>query len=193
MKTLPIFTYGFDILRKKTRRITKVDDGLIELIGSMFNTMHKARGIGLAAPQIGLDIALTVIDINKAEEDKKIKHLPLTLINPVLKDKHGEVIMEEGCLSIPYLRCELSRPEIVYVEYQDIDLNRHHIELNGLLSRVTQHEIDHLNGILFTDHVSKEEKKKIKDELDLIKKGEKETDYLLAEVKKKKSKIYSKR
>jgi len=193
MKTLPIFTYGFDILRKKTRRITKVDDRLIELIGSMFNTMHKAHGIGLAAPQVGMDIAITVIDINKAEEDKKIKHMPLTLINPVLKDKHGEVIMEEGCLSIPYVRLDITRPESVYIEYQDVDLNKHHLELNGLLARVVQHEIDHLNGILFTDHVSKEEKKKIKDDLDLIKKGEIETDYLLAEVKKKKSKTHSKR
>ena len=192
MKTLPIYTYGFDILRKKTRRITKVDDKLIELIGSMFNTMHKAHGIGLAAPQVGLDIALTVIDINKAEDDKKIKHLPLTLINPVVKDKHGEVIMEEGCLSIPLLRCEVTRPEVVYVEYQDIDLNKQYVELDSLLGRVAQHEIDHLNGILFTDHLQKEDKKKVKDELDKIKKGEVETDYLLAEIIKKKGKAHSK-
>jgi len=185
MKTLPIYTYGFDILRKKTKRIIKVDDKLIELIGSMFNTMNKAHGVGLAAPQVGVDLALTVIDINRAEDDKKIKHLPLTLINPVLADKHGEIIMEEGCLSIPYLRAEVTRPETVYIEYQDIDLNKHHIELNGLLARVTQHEIDHLNGVLFIDHISKIDKKMLKEDLDKIKKGDIEADYLLAEIPKK--------
>lgn len=192
MKILPIYTYGFDILRKKARRITKIDDKLIELISSMFYTMHKAHGIGLAAPQVGLDIALTIVDLSKAEEDKKIKHLPLTLINPVVKDCHGEIVMEEGCLSIPYLRKEVTRPETVYIEYQDIDLNKRHIELKELIGRVTQHEIDHLNGILFTDHLEKEEKKQVKDELIKIKRGEIETDYLLAELPGKKSKTQHK-
>jgi peptide deformylase len=192
VKILPIYTYGFEVLRKKTKRITKADDNLIELIGSMYNTMHKAHGIGLAAPQVGLDIALTVIDINKAEEDKKIKYLPLTLINPVVKDSHGEALMEEGCLSIPYLRSEIIRPETIYLEYQDVDLNKHHVELNGLMARVAQHEIDHLNGILFVDRITKEQRKIIKNELDKIKKGDIETDYLLAEIPRKKSKTHSK-
>jgi peptide deformylase len=185
LKTLPIYTYGFDILRKKTKRITKVDDKLIELIGSMYNTMHKAHGIGLAAPQIGKDIALTVIDLSKADEEKKIKFEPLTLINPVVKDYHGEVVMEEGCLSIPFLRAEITRPETIYLEYQDIDLNKQYVELNGLLARVAQHETDHLNGILFIDHLNKDEKKKLKAELDKIKKGDVQTDYLLAALPKK--------
>jgi peptide deformylase len=192
LKTLPIYTYGFDILRTKTKRVHKVDDRLIELIGSMFNTMHKAHGVGLAAPQIGLDIALTVIDLSKTETEKKTKHKPLTLINPVIVDKHGEAIMEEGCLSIPYLRAEVTRPETVYVEYQDIDLNKNHIELESFLSRVTQHEIDHLNGVLFIDHVDKDEKKKLKSDLDRIKRGEIEADYLLAEIPKKKKRTLQK-
>jgi peptide deformylase len=184
MKTLPIYTFGFDILRKKTKRITKIDDKMIHLIGSMFNTMDKAHGIGLAAPQIGLDIAVTVIDISKTEEDKKVKHEPITLINPSIKDFHGEAVMEEGCLSIPYVRADITRPATVYVEYQDLDLNKQYIELNGLLARVAQHEIDHLNGILFIDHLNKDEKKILKAELDDIKKGNIETDYLLAELPK---------
>jgi peptide deformylase len=192
MKTLPIYTFGFDILRKKTRKVTRIDDKIIELIRNMFFTMHKAHGIGLAAPQVGIDIAITVIDINKAEEDKKIKHLPLTLINPVVKETHGEVVMEEGCLSIPYIRSEVTRPETVYIEYQDIDLNKQHIELKELIGRVAQHEIDHLNGILFTDHLQKDEKKKIKDELDRIKKGDIETDYILAEIPRHRKKSHSK-
>jgi len=189
MKTLPIYTYGFDILRKKAKKVFKVDDKFIELIGSMYNTMNKAHGVGLAAPQVGIDLALTVIDISKLEEDKKIKHMPLTLINPVLVDKHGEIVMEEGCLSIPYLRAEVTRPETVYIEYQDIDLNKHHIELKGFLARVTQHEIDHLNGVLFIDHINKDDKKKLKAELDKIKKGDIEADYLLAEIPKKRKSL----
>jgi peptide deformylase len=185
MKTLPIYTYGFEILRKKTRKVTKIDDKMIHLIGSMFNTMDKAHGIGLAAPQIGLDIALTVIDISKSEENKKLRTEPVIMINPLIKDYHGEVVMEEGCLSIPYLRADITRPETVYVEYQDIDLNKKHVELKGLLARVAQHEIDHLNGVLFIDHLNKDEKKQIKTELDDIKKGNIQTDYLLAEITKK--------
>lgn len=185
LKTLPIYTYGFEVLRKKTRKVTKIDDKFIELVGSMFGTMHKANGVGLAAPQIGSDLALTVIDISRTEEKKKIRTEPITLINPVLKDYHGEITLEEGCLSIPYVRGEVTRPETIYIEYQDLDLNKHHIELKGFLARVAQHEMDHLNGILFVDHLNKEEKKKIKPELDLIRKGEIEADYLLAELPKK--------
>ncbi len=187
MKTLPIYTYGFDVLRKKTKKVTKIDDKFIELVGSMFNTMHKASGIGLAAPQIGIEQAVTVIDISRTEEKKKIKTEPITLINPVIKDFHGEITMEEGCLSIPYVRGEVTRPETVYVEYQDLDLNKHYVELKGFIARVAQHEIDHLNGILFIDHMDKEEKKILKPELDLIKKGEIEADYLLAEIPVKSS------
>lgn len=185
MKTLPIYTYGFEVLRKKTKKVTKIDDKFIELVGSMFNTMHKASGIGLAAPQIGSDLALTVIDVSKAEEKKKIKTEPITLINPLIRDYHGEITLEEGCLSIPYVRGEVTRPETIYIEYQDLDLNKHYIELRGFIARVAQHEIDHLNGVLFIDHLNKDERKILKPELDLIRKGEIETDYLLAELPKK--------
>lgn len=185
MKTLPIYTYGFEVLRKKTKKVTKIDDKFIELVGSMFNTMHKASGIGLAAPQIGSDLALTVIDVSKAEEKKKIKTEPITLINPLIRDYHGEITLEEGCLSIPYVRGEVTRPETIYIEYQDLDLNKHYIELRGFIARVAQHEIDHLNGVLFIDHLDKDERKILKPELDLIRKGEIETDYLLAELPKK--------
>lgn len=187
-KILPIYTYGFDVLRKKTKKISNVDDNLISLIANMYYTMNYANGIGLAAPQIGLLLALTVIDISKTEEKKKIKTQPITLINPEIKDSYGEVIMEEGCLSIPYLRADVARPETIYLEYQDLDLNTKYIELNGVLSRVAQHEIDHLNGILFIDRIDKEQKKILKKELDLIKKGEVKADYKLAEFPAKKKK-----
>jgi peptide deformylase len=185
VKIFPIYTYGSDVLRKKAKRITKIDDKLIEIAGSMFLTMHKAHGIGLAAPQVGLDMAITVIDISRSEENKKIKTEPITLLNPVIKDHHGEAVMEEGCLSIPYVRADVTRPSTVYIEYQDLDLKTQHVEMKGFISRVAQHEIDHLNGILFIDHLNKDEKKKLKPDLDLIRKGDIEADYLLAEIHRK--------
>lgn len=192
MKTLPIYTYGFDILRKKTRRLAKIDDKVIELVQNMFYTMHKANGIGLAASQVGVDMALTVIDLSKIQEEENhdplIRYEPLILINPKVTDSEGEIVLEEGCLSLPALRSEVNRPEKVYIEYQDLDLNKQNIELSGLIARVTQHEIDHLNGILFIDHLSKEAKRKFKGNLDKIKKGEIQTNYFLAAVSRKKRK-----
>jgi peptide deformylase len=184
VKTLPIYTYGFDILRKKTKRIAKIDDKLIELVQSMFYTMDKASGIGLAAPQVGFDIALTVIDVSRVEgeEDKK----PLTLLNPKVVDIHGEIVIEEGCLSIPLVRAEVARPDKIFLQYQDLDLNEKTIELDGLLSRVAQHEIDHLGGVLFVDHLPKDVKKRIKEQLNNIKSGGVQTNYILAEIPKKK-------
>ncbi len=196
MKTLPIYTYGFDILRKKTRRVTKIDDKFIELVQNMFHTMRKANGVGLAAPQVGLDYSLTVIDVSAVEGEEEKK--PLILINPQIIDSHNEIVLEEGCLSIPTVRWEVERPETVYIEYQDLDLNKKNIELNGFMGRVSQHEIDHLNGVLFIDHLEKETRKGLKQQLDLIKKGGVQTSYILAEIKKlsetgaKKKKSYKK-
>jgi peptide deformylase len=185
MKVLPIYTYGFDVLRKKTKRITKVDDALIELAQNMLYTMHKASGVGLAAPQIGKDIALTVIDVSEVEgyEDEK----PIILINPKIIESHGNVIMEEGCLSIPHLRAAVERPKQVYIEYQDLDLNKNTIELEGFMGRVSQHEIDHLNGVLFIDHLSKEQKSELKKDLNDIKNGLIQSAYTLAEIPIKKN------
>jgi peptide deformylase len=186
MKQLPIYTYGFDILRKKSTRITKVDDKLVEIVKNMFYTMDKAHGIGLAAPQVGKDIALTVIDISNLEGHEKEK--PLVLINPKIIEVHSEAVMEEGCLSIPLLKSNVRRPDKIYIRYQDINLNEKFIELDSIFSRVAQHEIDHLNGILFIDHLDKEEKSRIKAHLKNIKTGNINVDYLLAEVKKNKKK-----
>lgn len=183
LKALPIYTYGFEVLRKKTKRLTKVDDKTVELAGNMFYTMHKANGIGLAAPQVGIDLALTVIDISmiEGEEDNK----PLLLINPKIADSHGNVIIEEGCLSIPTVRADVERPEEIFIEYHDLDLNPQTIELDGVMSRVAQHEIDHLNGVLFIDHLTKEYRRDFKQQLDLIKSGGIQTSYILAELSKK--------
>lgn len=176
-KQLPITTYGMDILRKKTKPVTKIDSKFIDLVQNMFYTMDRASGIGIAAPQINLGISLAVIDISPMEEYKNEK--PLILINPVISDSHGEDIQEEGCLSIPDVRGNVKRAKEVYLKYNDFDMNEISIELKGFIARVAQHEIDHLNGKLFIDYVTPEQKKEIKKQLSDIKKGRIETDYKL--------------
>lgn len=166
-----------EILRKKTTTISKVDSKLINLVQDMFYSMDAASGIGLAAPQVNLGISLAVIDISGIEEHKKVK--PIVLINPEITDSHGEIEIEEGCLSIPELRAPVTRPKDINLKYQDFDLNEVEIELKGFLSRVAQHEIDHLNGKLFIDYLSDEKKKEIKKQLTLIKKGKVNTEYPL--------------
>jgi len=177
LKQLPITTYGMEILRKKTKPILKIDNKLINLIQNMFYTMDKSSGIGLAAPQINLGISLAVIDLSEIEEYKKEK--PLVLINPEILESHGEIIKEEGCLSIPDLHGEVKRADEILLKYYDFNMNEINVELKGYLSRVVQHETDHLNGKLFIDYISAEQKKEIKNKLAQIKKGNVETDYKL--------------
>lgn len=176
-KQLPITTYGMDILRKKTKPVTKIDVKLIDLIQNMFYTMDKSSGIGLAAPQINLGISVAVIDISGIEEHKNEK--PLILINPVIKESHGEVTLEEGCLSIPELQGKVTRPSEVFLKYNDFDMNEIEVELKGFMARVAQHEIDHLNGKLFIDYLDRDQKKEIKKQLSEIRKGNIKTDYKL--------------
>ncbi|HMS65936.1 MAG TPA: peptide deformylase [Ignavibacteria bacterium] len=177
IRQLPITTYGMDILRKKTIPVTKADSALIDLVQNMFYTMERSSGVGLAAPQINKSISLAVIDISEIEENKKEK--PMILINPVITDSHGEISMEEGCLSIPDVRFEIKRPKEIFLKYHDFYMNEIEVELKGFMSRVAQHEIDHLNGKLFIDYISADQKKEIKKQLAKIKKGKIETDYKL--------------
>jgi len=190
MKILPIYTYNAAILRQKTRKVSAVDDDVVQLVQDMFYTMHNANGIGLAAPQIGKDISLTVIDISKVEGEEKQR--PITLLNPKITDFHGSIVMEEGCLSFPLLRMEIERPEKIFLTYYDLDLNERKIELDGLMSRVAQHEIDHLNGVLFIDRIPKQSRRMLKDRLDQIKRGEITVNYALAELQEKYRKSRSK-
>lgn len=176
-KQLPITTFGMEILRKKTKPVSKVDAKFINLVESMFYTMDKASGIGLASPQINHDISLAIVDISVLDDHKKEK--PLVLINPEILETHGEIEIEEGCLSIPDIRADITRPKEIFLKYFDFDLKEVTVELKGFLSRVTQHEIDHLNGKLFIDYLSDEKKKEIKKQLSKIKKGKVDTDYPL--------------
>ena len=140
------------ILRKKSEILEKVDDELRKLLDDMLETMYSAPGIGLAAVQIGILKRLIVIDISK-EKDKKN---PLFLINPeIILKSESTSIYEEGCLSLPGHFAEIERPAECHIKYIDYEGKKREIKANGLLSTCIQHEVDHLNGVLFIDYLSK--------------------------------------
>lgn len=180
MSLLPITLYGDKILRKKTSKVTVVDNETIELIRDMFATMRNANGIGLAANQVGVDKQIFVLDISKVEgfEDTK----PMTVINPKIRERSEENNkMEEGCLSIPDIRVEIERPAEITMTYQDVDLKDHTIKVDDIFARVMQHEYDHLQGILFIDYLTEQQKKEFKKDLENIKKRKMEVDYPVTE------------
>ena len=140
------------ILRKKSTTLETVDDSIRKILDDMLQTMYNAPGIGLAAVQIGILKRLIVIDVSKKEEEKK----PLFLINPEITYQSEETsIYEEGCLSLPDHFAEIERPAKCKINYIDYHGKKAELEAEGLLSTCVQHEIDHLNGILFIDYLSK--------------------------------------
>jgi len=140
------------ILRKKSTTLETVDDSIRKILDDMLQTMYNAPGIGLAAVQIGILKRLIVIDVSKKEEEKK----PLFLINPEITYQSEETsIFEEGCLSLPGHFAEIERPAKCKINYIDYHGKKAELEAEGLLSTCVQHEIDHLNGILFIDYLSK--------------------------------------
>src|SRR3989339_1273881 len=176
MSVIPISVYGDKILRRKAQLVKNVDFLTIELIKNMFETMRNANGIGLASTQVGIDQSIFVVDLSPVGDYEKSK--PMVLINPKILDfSDKKITIEEGCLSIPDVRYEVERPEIIYITYYDTNLKEQTFEATKLLARVFQHEQDHLNGVLFTDHLAEEIKKKLKKSLDIIKKRDIETDY----------------
>jgi peptide deformylase len=188
MSLLPIYLYGSDILRKKAKPVHNLDDSLIKLVYDMSETMHKANGIGLAATQVGDLRRVIVVDVSAIEEsqreEKKEDEAPeererqmLVLLNPQVLDESGSLSMEEGCLSIPEVRAEVSRAEAIRVKFLDPNLREVEIAVDGLLARVILHEIDHLDGVLFIDRVSATKRALLKNELRKIKKGEVDTSY----------------
>ena len=158
------------ILRKKSTTLETVDDSIRKLLDDMLQTMYNAPGIGLAAVQIGILKRIIVIDVSKKEEEKK----PLFLINPEITYQSEETsIYEEGCLSLPDHFAEIERPAKCKINYIDYHGKKAELEAEGLLSTCVQHEIDHLNGILFIDYLSKLKKDMI---IKKLKKQKKELD-----------------
>ncbi len=181
----PIVMYGDPVLRKKAKDIEKGKD-ILELVNDMYETMHAAHGIGLAAPQIGKSVRLFVVDGTTLEDEPILKDFKKTFVNPVILDENGEPWpFEEGCLSIPNIREEVERPEKLRIKYFDENWNAFEEDYDGMKARIIQHEYDHIEGKLFIDYLSPLKKRMLKGKLNDISKGEVETEYrILAPLKK---------
>ncbi|WP_185985482.1 peptide deformylase [Aureimonas mangrovi] len=152
MTIKPLIILPDPLLRQVSAPVERVDDAVRRLADDMLETMYDAPGIGLAAIQIGEPIRMLVIDVSKEDEEKT----PLTFVNPEIVERSDALsVYEEGCLSIPDYYAEVERPEKVRVTYVDLAGAAREIEADGLLATCLQHEIDHLNGTLFIDHISK--------------------------------------
>ncbi len=162
-RLLPVRIYGDEILRLKAREISALSPELEEFIADLTHTMYLRDGVGLAAPQVGESLRVIVIDPDWFREGRQKK--PLVMINPRILDAEGETDTEEGCISIPEVFAHVTRPSRVTLVYQDVELAERRLELEGYPAVIVQHEIDHLDGILFTDRVGALARLKLKRKL----------------------------
>ena len=176
---LPIYLYGQPVLRKVAEDITPEYPEIKELIENMFETMYKAEGIGLAAPQIGLAIRLVVIDLDVLSEDfPEYKEFRRVYINAHILETSDETgSMEEGCLSLPGIHEKVTRPLRIHVRYMDENFVEHEEWVEGYLARVMQHEFDHLEGKVFSDRISPLRRQMNKNRLNNLAKGKVECSY----------------
>jgi peptide deformylase len=153
---LDIIKYGHPVLREKGKRVERVTPEIRQLASDMIETMNAANGLGLAAQQVGRALMLTVIDVTGSDLPWTMSPqlpMPLTLVNPELTHPAGEQIASEGCLSIPEINADIRRAEKITVRAQNLDGKEISFDCTGLLARAAQHEVDHLNGILFIDRM----------------------------------------
>tara|TARA_B100000963_G_scaffold272820_1_gene240979 strand:+ start:7712 stop:8278 length:567 start_codon:yes stop_codon:yes gene_type:complete len=184
---LPILAYGHPILRKKCNSIEENTDEIKSLISNMWETMYNAEGVGLAAPQVGFNKKIFIIDANPLfPKDRDISDFDRlnskkVFINPKITEMNDDhCFFNEGCLSIPDIRAEIKRPNMIKVEFLDENFNQNSMIFEGLLARVILHENDHINGVLFTDKISSFKRKIIQNKLDRIKKGKIKTEYKMS-------------
>lgn len=178
---LPIYAYGTPVLRKESDEIDKGYSGLEELIADMFETMDKAKGVGLAAPQIGKNIRIIVIDTKPMSEDfpeQNLEEFREVFINPIIEEEFGEEMsFREACLSLPRISEEIRRPSKIIMSYFDKDWNLHEKEFKGIKARILQHEYDHLEGRMWIDRASPLRKNLLQSKLVKISKGDVYHDY----------------
>ncbi len=183
---LPVYAYGSPVLRKKGVEIDMDYPGLDTLIENMFETMENSGGVGLAAPQIGKAIRLFIVDTFgfaeieglTEQERKEVIEFKKVFINAYIEKEEGEVwSFNEGCLSIPDIHEDVKRPKIIHIRYMDEHFNEHKETYKGIMARVIQHEYDHTEGIMFTDHLSSFKKRLLKRKLENITKGKIRTTY----------------
>lgn len=175
----PIIAYGDPVLRKKAKAIERDYPKLPQLIDDMFETMYQSHGVGLAAPQIGLPIRIFIVDTSPfAEEYPRAEGFRKVFINAqILTEEGSSWRFNEGCLSIPGVREDVSRHKELTIRYQDINFETHTEKYDSIIARVIQHEYDHIEGVLFTDRISPLRKKMIRGKLNTIARGEAEADY----------------
>jgi len=176
---IPIVAYGTPVLKQMAQEISADYPDLKSLIENMFETMYEASGVGLAAPQIGKSIRLFIVDGSPfADEDTDMEGFRKVFINPTLLEESGEEWnFNEGCLSIPSVREDVSRQAKIRIRYQDEDFNTYEEEYEGTKARIIQHEYDHIEGVLFTDYLSAIKKRLLKGKLNDIAKGKVKVDY----------------
>lgn len=176
---LPIVAYGDPVLKKVADNIDQDYKELKPLIDNMFETMYAASGVGLAAPQVGLPIRLFVVDASPfAEDEEGLKGFKKVFINPVIEEETGEKWdFNEGCLSIPDIRENVSRHKDLRISYYDENFEPKNEAFTGLAARVIQHEYDHIQGKLFTDRINPLRKTMLRGKLDAISKGAVKVDY----------------
>jgi peptide deformylase len=184
---LPIVAYGDPVLKKEAVEIDKTYPKLKEFISDMFATMYKASGVGLASPQVGQSIRLFVVDTTPFHDDEEEVQEPMAVgckdfkkvfINPIIEEEFGEEwSFNEGCLSIPKIREDVMRKPEILISYYDEKWVLQEERYSGFIARVIQHEYDHLDGILFTDHLSLLKKKLLVKRLSNISKGDISVDY----------------
>ena len=185
---LPIVAYGSPILKKEAEEIDENYEGLEQLVADMFETMYEASGVGLAAPQIDRSIRLFIVDGSPfaeveegAEPDPMaagLENFKKVFINPIIEEESGEEwAFAEGCLSIPKIREDVMRKPKIKISYYDMEWNLHEEEYEGYAARIIQHEYDHIEGILFTDHLSPLKRRILKKKLTNISKGEVDVPY----------------
>jgi peptide deformylase len=178
-----IVHYDAPVLRAKGREVGAITPAITRLVDDLFDTMRHAHGVGLAAQQIGQALQVAVIDITGVKErpskmwiaGKPVDpeaHMPLVLINPVLKPTKTKIVGHEGCLSFPDLTLDIARAQRVAVKTRTLDGGVFEFDAGGLLGRAVLHEVDHLHGKLFIDHINAEDRRAIRDDLDHIRRGE---------------------
>ena len=170
MANLKLSKYGSEVLREVAQPVEEITEEIRKIADAMLRAMYDSDGVGLAAPQVGISKRIIVFDPEPLNMDSE----PMALINPEIVERSGKADAEEGCLSVPDVRGEVGRAANVTVEALNLDGKKVRIEATDLLARILQHEIDHLNGVLFVDHLSRLKKQLIKKHLKKIEQETKE-------------------
>lgn len=181
----PIYIYGSPVLRKECEDIKPDYPELQKLISDMFDTMYAAEGVGLAAPQIGKDLRLFVVDTSPfAKYDKTAAGYKRAFINPeIIEESDMEILMNEGCLSVPGIHEDVYRPEKITIRYYDENFQQHEDSLEGWPARAVQHEFDHIEGIVFTDLLAPLRKTLLRNKLNTMSKGKFDASYRTKQAK----------